>query len=267
MACAVLSLSGTTHSPLKLDFSVSNLGQNIAAGGLHIHSGTSCDSEQTQGGHDYDSSKYSDPWGQNTVYTTDNMGRGTGSFIVFNTGRSLEQVLRKVVVLHDANGARKACGIISDSDGPNMLATSADYDPRTVTSNGRVENSCLTAGNRADLSAALSEIPATCLEAAMIGNSARLPGPSNQSHSQGIDISGKGYSSGTIRDTFLTLNGPNSIVGRSIVIHENSRRIGTCVIGRAYDADAHDSVSTPKVRTFKLHQHVDIAHPHSYNNV
>ena len=69
----------------------------------------------------------------------------------------------------------------------------------------------------------------------------------NQTHGQGIDINGKGYTSGAIEDAFLTLNGPNSILGRSIVVHENGRRVGSCVIGRAFDADGHDSVKTPKV--------------------
>lgn len=250
MACAVLSLSGTKSAPLQLNFALTGLDANTLAGGLHIHSGTSCSTEQTQGGHDYDTSvTVVDPWGPNTVYSTDSTKRGKGSFIVFNTGRSLMDVLGKVVVVHDSRGIRKACGVISAADAlsSGMLATSADYDPRTVTTDGRMDNSCLTAGDRGDPETALSGTPATCVEAAMIGNSARLPGPSNHSHGQGIDYEGKGYTSGAIEDAFLTLNGPNSILGRSIVVHENGRRVGACVIGRAYDLDSHDSVKTPKV--------------------
>jgi hypothetical protein len=44
------------------------------------------------------------------------------------------------------------------------------------------------------------------------------------------------FVSGVLSDPFLSLNGINSVVGRSIVIsNSNGFALGTCVVGRGYE--------------------------------
>ena len=56
------------------------------------------------------------------------------------------------------------------------------------------------------------------------------------------------FVSGALSDPFLSLNGVNSVVGRSIVVsNSNGFALGTCVIGRGYEttavgANVHDQL-------------------------
>ena len=117
-------------------------------GGVHIHSGTSCESAATQGGHffkDYEVSTTFDPWlkppqpatdiaPQTTAYYTTDMGKASTTFF-FDQGIGFEGTAgcpmgsmdcdEKVIVIHagiDSGYGRIACGklavVMSEDDSP-----------------------------------------------------------------------------------------------------------------------------------------------------
>ena len=93
-----------------------------AAGGVHIHAGTSCDDPQ---GHYWDSEggTVADPWGAATMWTTDSKGQAKASFQV-STGHGYSDNIGKVVVVHDSAGEKMACAVLeAASDAAQMKAT------------------------------------------------------------------------------------------------------------------------------------------------
>jgi len=80
-------------------------------GGLHIHSGKSCEEASLVGGHFWDAGKVTDPWStmwekQDHTTTAARFGFGV------NSGYTLAQNADHTVVVHDASGARIGCGIL-----------------------------------------------------------------------------------------------------------------------------------------------------------
>jgi len=81
--------------------------------GVHIHTGTSCDTAAGVGGHFWDKIFVpADPW-KTTVYSA-----GGGSSVqtsdseIVTTGLTSDDILGRVMVVHDSTGARIACGVI-----------------------------------------------------------------------------------------------------------------------------------------------------------
>ena len=107
IADPVAAEAQATVSPtLRIDYDFKNLEPSdrsttskfAIVGGLHIHSGTSCDDA---GGHLFDDDLVTfDPW--TTMYgPTDATGGARGSFVI-RSGHSAKQVVGRVVVLHDS---------------------------------------------------------------------------------------------------------------------------------------------------------------------
>lgn len=111
-----------------LQMRVENLGASIV-GGVHIHTGRSCASTTSQGGH-YFNPTTGDPWFPTvnatiaptaTNYNTNAAGTGTADF-QFDQGHGYADTIGRVVVIHDElianNGtyARIACGVLGAAD-------------------------------------------------------------------------------------------------------------------------------------------------------
>ena len=122
-----------------LSMSVSGL-PALIAGGVHIHSGTSCDDSASQGGHYWNTATQStggpagngDPWFNiasgyaptGTGYSTDEDGEGFAYFF-FNNGYNKAKNDGKVIVIHgevgtqvgielgDGTYPRIACGVLN----------------------------------------------------------------------------------------------------------------------------------------------------------
>jgi len=80
--------------------------------GIHVHQGTDCTDAATVGGHLFAASLDSDPW-QAVMYTAPG-GVATGVNVEVKTGLTNQEILGHTMVVHDATGARIACGQIVD---------------------------------------------------------------------------------------------------------------------------------------------------------
>jgi len=92
------------------------------SGGLHIHTGTTCDAA---GGHYYNASKTStDPW--TTAWASDAASSAAGSFEVVGTGYPHADTVGHVVVVHASDGTRIACtNLVDVAGGMAIPATGA----------------------------------------------------------------------------------------------------------------------------------------------
>jgi len=81
--------------------------------GVHIHTGTSCDTAAGVGGHFWDNDQLeSDPW-KTTVYSAEGGSSvQTSDSEIVTTGLTSDDILGRVMVVHDSTGARIACGVI-----------------------------------------------------------------------------------------------------------------------------------------------------------
>jgi len=77
--------------------------------GAHVHSGTSCDTAVTQGGHYYKGN--SDPWATVRYSSTTSLGHGD---FIFSVADSATDVTLKPFIVHNNAGGRVACGILCD---------------------------------------------------------------------------------------------------------------------------------------------------------
>ncbi|CAE8612518.1 unnamed protein product [Polarella glacialis] len=76
--------------------------------GIHIHVGTNCSDASTIGGHFWNKTLYStDPW-QSVMYATEN-GKASAADVTIATGLTNQEVADRVVIIHDATGARISC--------------------------------------------------------------------------------------------------------------------------------------------------------------
>merc|ERR1712190_371137 len=91
-----------------------NSGDGVANGwGVHVHSGTSCDTAADVGGHYYSSSLSSDPWSPIVYVTAADGSSVEEAGVPVVTGLSTSDILGRVMVVHElASGARIACGVI-----------------------------------------------------------------------------------------------------------------------------------------------------------
>ncbi|CAE8734708.1 unnamed protein product [Polarella glacialis] len=76
--------------------------------GVHVHVGTNCSDASTIGGHFWNKTLYSaDPW-QSVMYATVN-GKASATDVTIATGLTNQEVADRVVIIHDATGARISC--------------------------------------------------------------------------------------------------------------------------------------------------------------
>ena len=87
------------------------VGVTGSSGGLHIHSGDSCQTKEGPGGHYWDQRTISsDPW--STTWTVDATGMVSGTFDVIS-GYTTDQVLSYTVVVHQGS-EKVGCGVLID---------------------------------------------------------------------------------------------------------------------------------------------------------
>ena len=97
----------------KLKYNLVNVEAN-KKGGLHIHEGKSCDTDEEVLGHWWRSKKFpEDPWNPK-MYVSKKNGKAKGNFKItsgwpkwLNDGRA--------VVVHASDGTRIGCGILSNA--------------------------------------------------------------------------------------------------------------------------------------------------------
>jgi len=81
--------------------------------GIHVHVGGDCENASTIGGHYYKQDVIApDPW-KPIMYSAEG-GKASGVTIKVVTGVTSEDVAGRTMVVHDASGARIACGAIPD---------------------------------------------------------------------------------------------------------------------------------------------------------
>jgi Cu/Zn superoxide dismutase len=206
-----------TMAPLRMEWNMVGL-EVSATGGIHIHSGTSCTDAASQGGHYYNTDMYTssdEPW-LVTKYTTDASGSSSGELTVL-AGVAMSTIApdtttvgsNKVVVVHNAAGTRVACGILKSAGQKGTIKASADPN------------------NPNGPRCSINSNPGACLAAGTLGNTGYLDGPSGSSTS---------FISGHMSDPYISLNGMNSIIGRSVVVRDTTGySIGSCVVGRGYE--------------------------------
>jgi hypothetical protein len=102
-----------------------------ATGGIHIHSGLSCDTDSEVGGHYWMPSDARDPW-NNLTYTT-RLPSTAGSTVV-DSGYPIDMNTNHAVVVHSAiDGSRILCGVLELQklypDGATALTASMDAYP------------------------------------------------------------------------------------------------------------------------------------------
>jgi len=79
--------------------------------GIHVHDGSDCGNASTIGGHYYNKNKISlDPW--KPIMYTANGSNAMGITIKVVTGVTNKEVAGRSLVVHNASGARIACGVI-----------------------------------------------------------------------------------------------------------------------------------------------------------
>ena len=83
--------------------------------GAHIHSGSSCDDVETQGGHYYDTDLPVDPWLLESYYSTD--AYGTAFLIGCTiTGEYTTDYTTHPFIVHGTDGGRVMCGLLGDEN-------------------------------------------------------------------------------------------------------------------------------------------------------
>jgi Cu/Zn superoxide dismutase len=87
-----------------------------ASGGIHIHTGVTCDDASLVGGH-YFPGMASDPW-TSTMWSSDSMGSSTVDFTTPSFSLTgVNPVANRAVVVHDSSGNRIACGMLMPTVG------------------------------------------------------------------------------------------------------------------------------------------------------
>lgn len=100
--------------------------------GLHIHEGMSCENNGAQTGpHYFNTSIYTmDPWA-NVSYTA--VGGNTAGFVDVENGYGYKDTRGRAFVLHDVNGEKMACAIISTGNAPRDTVAVVNLMPLAPT--------------------------------------------------------------------------------------------------------------------------------------
>merc|ERR1712166_160935 len=126
---STVSTSITSDGGLELKWSLNGLAAN-SGGGIHVHYGTSCDSEATvkgdaptgaNKGHYYvpdatpDPSE--DPWGS-VKWNSDVDGNAVGSVTISGASLGAEDfsAFSRVVIVHNSAGGKIGCGVLAPSN-------------------------------------------------------------------------------------------------------------------------------------------------------
>jgi len=128
-----LSVSGlirvqfNKNGVLKLQLKASGLAPNCVDCGVHIHEGTSCESNDLVLGHYWNAAVVTDQWTTEggAVYETGSDGKTKSAFSI-RTGHGFEANIGHAAVVHDADGTRIACGILTQRE---ILETSLSRYP------------------------------------------------------------------------------------------------------------------------------------------
>ena len=100
---------------LQFKHTLKNLEED-ATGGIHIHSGLTCDNADDVGGHYWDSGSDGttpDQWTSEygAVYETNKKGSTKGSFSL-DSGYGYDDNIGHAVVVHDSTGEKVGCGVL-----------------------------------------------------------------------------------------------------------------------------------------------------------
>jgi len=113
------------HEDLNFRYRLRGADTDCEECGIHIHSGTTCDDAALVGGHYWDDNggTVADPWSTagGSIYTTDSDGFGVGKFSL-NAGYDAEENNGHAVVIHDKEGTRYGCGILSTEQATGCTA-------------------------------------------------------------------------------------------------------------------------------------------------
>jgi len=215
-----------------------------ATGGFHIHTGYTCSVAAEVGGHYFDGMP-SDPW--STTYTSD--ANGVAVMDMTMVGFSLWDampVAGRAIVIHDATGTRIGCGLLNFS--PGQVAHLQDYPgySGSLAVKGTIVATETTTGIQ--LTGTLAGLPAsttagfhihsgfTCVNAAGVGGHYfDVSDPWTTTYTS--DSSGTAQISMEVADFSLYSSMP--VLGRTVVVHSSSAKIGCGVLGEAETLVAH----------------------------
>lgn len=94
-----------------------------ASGGIHVHTGRTCDDASQVGGHYWTPQTMADMW------IPAKWQSSSGKVTVAGTGLSLGDVLGRTVVVHAPSGSRWACGVITYSVPAYVPAEKPEFAP------------------------------------------------------------------------------------------------------------------------------------------
>jgi len=124
----VVAVSETLSEMLLVNYFLSGLESN-SAGGIHIHTGTTCAVADMVSGHYY--SETNDPW--TTTWSSNVTGLSLGYFTIKTGYDTVVENLGHAVVVHESGGTRAACGLLGN--GREYMATITaypDYSGNTI---------------------------------------------------------------------------------------------------------------------------------------
>jgi hypothetical protein len=113
----VIVFTPESDNPNSVDYSiayggfVTNTEKNCEGCGVHIHSGKSCDSKETQEGHYFVDPVVVDPWNEETVYDSDSEGSASFHGIV---KMGTDDVIGRTFLVHAPSGGRVGCGVLEE---------------------------------------------------------------------------------------------------------------------------------------------------------
>eukprot|EP00041_Stephanoeca_diplocostata_P039590 m.1637119 g.1637119 ORF g.1637119 m.1637119 type:complete len:2167 (+) comp25481_c0_seq1:68-6568(+) len=99
-------------APLLIMYDMSGLPAS-SSGGMHIHSGTTCDAAALVGGHYWQPMNMTDPWNV-IMWTSDASGRAVGNVTV-TSGFGYGDNIGHALVVHASNGTRIGCGVLQST--------------------------------------------------------------------------------------------------------------------------------------------------------
>lgn len=108
-----VTVSFRNDDTFRFHYHMVRLEANCVECGIHIHAGTSCDTDEEVKGHGWNTFVVQDLWttAGGATYSTDSMGNARGYFELFN-GYGFEENYHHAVVVHLQDGARAGCGLL-----------------------------------------------------------------------------------------------------------------------------------------------------------